>query len=92
MTIPIRILIITGFCAASLGAAGRGKHTGEDPVPASTAWIILCCGGLALTMGGILLKLAKKTAGTAGDVDAVARSAFTDLLEEIRRPLLDFGI
>jgi len=91
MTIPTRILIIAGFCAASLGAAGLGKHTGEGPVPTSTAWIILCCGGLALIMGGILLKLAKKTAGTAGDVDAVSRSVFTDLLEEIRREIHDLA-
>ena len=87
MTIPIRILIVIGFCAASLGAAGLGKPAGEGSVPAATALIILCCGALALAMGGMFLKLTKKTAGAAGDDDIVSKSTFTDLLEEIRREI-----
>jgi len=83
MTIPIRILIITGFCAASLGAAGLGKPAGEDSVPTSTAVSILCCGALALVIGGILLKLAKKTAGRNEDEEAAATSLFPSLLGEI---------
>ena len=83
MTMPIRILIITGFCAAALGAAGLGKPAGEDSVPTSTAVGILCCGALALVIGGILLKLAKKTAGGNEDEEAAATSLFPSLLGEI---------
>ena len=87
MTIPIRILIITGFCAASLGAAGLGKHAGEGSLSSGTALAILGCGVLALIMGGILLKLAKKTPGETEAEDAGSKSAFTGLLEEIRREI-----
>ena len=84
MTIPIRILIITGFCAASLGAAGLGKPAGESSVPTSTALNILCCGALALVAGGIFLRLAKKTAARDENEEDASTSLFSDLLEEIR--------
>ena len=84
MTIPIRVLIITGFCAASLGAAGLGEPAGENSVPTTTALVILCCGTLALLMGGMFLKLAKKTAAAGGAEEDVSKNAFIGLLEEIR--------
>jgi hypothetical protein len=84
MTTPIRILIILGFCAAALGGAGLGKPADGDSINSDYAWILFCCGTLALVTGGVLQKLAKKKPGGTGTGDAQAENYFSELLEKIR--------
>ncbi len=87
MTTPIKILIILGFCAAALGGAGLGTPADEHSVSSNLAWIIFCCGTLALVTGGVLQKLAKKKAGGTGTGETSAENYFSKLFEEIRQEL-----
>ena len=99
MTIASRALIILGFCAAAIGAAGlrMPPSPGEilsliesNPtflatlVPISPAVSIFICGTLALVTGGILLKLAKKSTAAAGKEGDGTVKEFAALLEGIR--------
>ena len=87
MTTPIRILIILGFCAAALGGAGLGKPADGNSVSSDLAWVIFCCGTLALVAGGILQKLARKKPGGHGEGEASAENYFSELFEGIRQEI-----
>ena len=98
MTIASRALIILGFCAAAIGAAGlrMPPSPGEilsrieaDPtflatlVPISSAVTIFICGTVALVTGGILLKVVKRSTAAAGKGGNGTVNDFATLLEEI---------
>jgi hypothetical protein len=98
MTTAARALIILGFCAASIGAAGlRIPPTpgetlslietplfSQHPVPVSSALTIFICGTVALVTGGILLKVAKKSTAAAGKGGDGTIKEFAAMLEGIR--------
>jgi len=94
MTIASRALIILGFCAAAIGAAGLKIPTeiadpdSGTPLPAlvsfTAAVSIFICGTLALVTGGVLLKVAKKSTAGGGKGGAGTVNDFAALLEDIR--------
>ncbi len=94
MTIASRALIILGFCAAAIGAAGLKIPTGiaapdistqlSAPASFAVAVTIFIGGTVALVTGGILLKVAKKSTATAGEKGDGTVNDFATLLEGIR--------
>ena len=87
MTTPIRIFIILGFCTAALGGAGLGKPADGDSISSDYAWILFCCGTLALVTGGVLQMLAKKKSIGTGTGGEPTENYFSELLEKIRREI-----
>ena len=83
----IHLLIIIGFCAASLGAAGLGNPSAADSVSQSMAVTILITGSLLLVICGLVTKSLKKSAG-AEDAEAnEPADDFASLLAEISREI-----
>tara|TARA_B100001750_G_scaffold247152_1_gene271933 strand:- start:242 stop:862 length:621 start_codon:yes stop_codon:yes gene_type:complete len=87
MRVIIHLLIIVGFCAASLGAAGLGKPSDADSVSQSMAVTIFITGSLLLVICGLVTKSLKKSAGAEDTEANEPADDFASLLAEISREI-----
>jgi len=78
MTIIVRILLVAGFCVATVGAAGFGKPTEE------LAWPLFGGGMVAIGLGGFLARSARAAAHEAGGEEGSWRRRLPADLATIR--------